>query len=210
MTKVIEDLNWRYATKVFDKEKKVSESDFSALLESLRLSPSSFGLQPWKFVVVENTEKRSELLGQSWNQGQVTDASHLIVLCRVNNIDDKFVENFVEDMIKTRGGSKDDLKGYEDMMKGFLSKMDEAQKAHWASLQVYIALGQLMTTAAHLKIDTCPMEGFSAEGYDKILGLSEKGLTAVVVCPVGYRHESDKYAGLAKVRYPLEDLILKL
>lgn len=209
MNKIIEDLNWRYATKTFDSNQKISKEDFQILLESLRLSPSSFGLQPWKFVIVENTDLRTELLGQSWNQKQVTDASHLIVLCRINKIDDEFVDRFVEDIVNTRGGSLEDNKGYSDMMKGFLSRMDQAQKATWASMQVYIALGQLMTTAAHMRIDACPMEGFSAEGYDKILGLSDKGLTAVVVCPVGYRSNEDKYATAAKVRYNLDDLIIK-
>lgn len=210
MSNLIDDLNWRYATKEFDSSKKISNSDFNVLAESLRLSPSSFGLQPWKFVLVENEQIRQSLVGHSWNQKQVVDASHLFVLARVNDLGDSLVDNYLEDMIKTRGGSREDLKGFEDMMKGFLANMNDDQKSHWANLQIYIALGQLMTTAAHMRIDACPMEGFSKAEYDKILGLQEKGLSSVVVCPVGYRKESDKYATAPKVRFPMDELLVRI
>ena len=210
MNKLIEDLNWRYATKEFDTSKKISDEDFNILLESLRLAPSSFGLQPWKFVVVENTELRLKLVEKSWNQKQVQEASHLIVLCRINDLGDKLVDNFLDDTVKTRGGSREDIKGYEDVMKGFLSRMDDEKKAQWANQQIYIALGQLMTSSAHMRIDTCPMEGFIKPQYDAILDLAAKGLSSVVVCPVGYRAASDKYATTAKVRFSLDELVVKI
>lgn len=210
MNNLIEDLNWRYAVKEFDTEKKLSDEDFNTLLESLRLSPSSFGLQPWKFVVVENNELREKLVEKSWGQKQVSQASHLIVLCRKNDLGDSFVDEFLDDIVKTRGGTREDIKGYEDVMKGFLSRMDDEKKANWANMQIYIALGQLMTTAAHMRIDTCPMEGFIKPQYDEILNLKDMGLSSVVVCPVGYRASTDKYATTAKVRFAMEDLVVKI
>lgn len=210
MNKLIEDLSWRYATKEFDSSKKISDEDFQVLLDSLILTPSSFGLQPWKFVVVENTEIRKELVSHSWNQAQVADASHLIVLCRPNTFGDQEVDAYVADTAKKRGQSVEELKGFGDMMKGFLSRMDDEGKTQWMEKQIYIALGQLMTTAAHMRIDACPMEGFINAKYNEALGLSEKGLSSVLVCPVGYRKDSDKYASLAKIRFEKEDLVLKI
>lgn len=210
MNKIIDDLKWRYATKEFDSQKKIGKDHFDLLLESLRLSPSSFGLQPWKFIVVENVNLREKLVAKSWNQKQVAQASHLIVLCRVNKIDDLFVDKFLDNIVSTRGGTREDIKGYEDIMKGFLSRLSQEQKEQWANNQIYIALGQLMTTAAHLRIDTCPMEGFSKPDYDEILLLDSKGLSSVVVCPVGYRSENDKYATMKKVRFPIKELVVKM
>jgi nitroreductase/dihydropteridine reductase len=208
LSNLIEQLNWRYATKSFDPNKKLNESQINTLYEALRLTPSSFGLQPWKFAVVTNQEIKDQLVGHSWNQAQVGEASHVFVLCRISNIDDKFVDNFLDDTVKTRGGSRGDLEGYEKVMKGFLSRMDENAKAVWAKDQVYIALGNLMTVCAAEGIDACPMEGFVSPEYDKVLGLKEKGLCSSVVCPVGFRNENDKYASIKKVRYSQEELFI--
>lgn len=146
----------------------------------------------------------------SWNQKQVVDASHLLVLCRKQSLGDSFVDTYLDDIVDTRGGSREDLKGYEDMMKGFLARMKPEEVTNWANHQIYIALGQLMTTAAHMRVDACPMEGFSKEAYDELLQLPAKGLNSVVVCPVGFRAESDKYATLKKVRFPTDDLVVRI
>ena len=209
MEKIIEDLNWRYACKQFNAEKKISDKDFNTLLESLRLTASSFGLQPWKFVVVENQALREELVGASWNQEQVKDASHLIVLASPSNFDEKFVTDYVEDMAKTRGQDISELDGFKKMLMMIPNKSAEDQY-NWAKNQVYIALGNLMTACAQMRIDSCPMEGFQAKKYDEILGLDKMGLRSMVVCPVGYRHTDDKYPNLKKVRFSLEELTVRI
>ena len=204
---IIESLNWRYATKEFDATKKVSNEDLSVITESLRLTASSFGLQPWKFLVISNEKVKNSLLEYSWNQRQVVDCSHHIVFCYPRKFDDKNVDAFMEDTAKSRSQSLEDLKGYEQMIKGFLSNMDEDKKHTWMKDQVYIALGNLLTTCALMKIDACPMEGIVAEKYDEVLGLKEKGLMTAFVCPIGYRKDSDKYSSAPKVRFSKSEVI---
>lgn len=205
----LQALNWRYATKSFDATKKIPAETLELLLEALRLAPSSYGLQPWKFVVVENAELREKLKVVSWNQGQITDASALIVLCRKEPFGEADVEAYVQDTAKTRGEAVENLEGYKQMMLGSVKGRDEAAMAVWTSKQVYLALGVLLSAAAVNGIDTCPMEGFDAAQYDEILGLKEKGLRSVVLCPVGYRSETDKYATAKKVRFAQADLVIR-
>lgn len=210
MTQIIQNLNWRYATKVFDANKKISEADMNTIVEAFRLTPSSFGLQPWKLVVVETQEVKDSLVEHSWGQEQIANCSHLLVLCRKDNFDDTNVDEFVEDIAQTRGVSRENLQGYEDMMKGFMSRMDADTKKTWVDKQIYIALGNLMTVCAEMEIDACPVEGFIPEKYDEILGLKEKGISSVVVLPVGYRSSEDKYGELAKVRFPTEKILERI
>ncbi|MDD5770375.1 MAG: NAD(P)H-dependent oxidoreductase [Candidatus Gracilibacteria bacterium] len=207
---LLESLKWRYATKVFDKTKKVSQSDLSEILEAFRLSASSFGLQPWKIVVVENPELRQKLLPVSWNQSQVVDASHLLVLARLENVGEDLVEKYLDDIIKTRGVKKEDLAGYENMMKGALNSKTTEERNFWEIKQIYIALGNLLAFLASKQIDSCPMEGFDSKAYDEILGLKQLGLASCVVLPIGYRSEDDKYSQLPKVRFDLKDLVIKM
>jgi nitroreductase len=207
---LLTQLNWRYAVKKFDSQKKLSSQQIDQVLEALRLSPSSFGLQPWKFLVITNPEIKSKLKAFSWNQSQVVDASHLIVFCGIKQVDNQFVDQFVDDMVRVRGGQKADLQGYSDVMKSFLSRLDDKAKKEWVKNQIYIALGNLMTFCAFQKIDTCPMEGFVPVDYDKVLNLDKLGLYSVVVCPVGFRASDDKYAQAKKVRYSLDKLVIKL
>lgn len=204
---IIESLNWRYATKEFDSSKQVSKEDLETITESLRLTASSFGLQPWKFLIISNQEVKNSLLEHSWGQKQVTDCSHHIVFCHPSKFDDKDVDAFIADTAETRGQSLEDLKGYEQVMKGFLSHLDEDKKRIWMKDQVYIALGNLLTTCALMKIDACPMEGIVQAKYDEVLGLKEKGLMAAVACPIGYRKDSDKYASAPKIRFPKSEVI---
>ena len=209
MNKIIEDLNWRYACKKFDATKKISDKDFEIILESLRLTASSFGLQPWKFVVVKNIELREKLVAASWNQQQVKDASHLIVLCAPNHLDEKFVTDYVEDTAKTKNVDVSELAGFQKMLMMIPNKKIEDQMI-WSKNQIYIALGNLLNTCAQLRIDSCPMEGFKPSEYDQILGLGELGLKSVLVCPVGYRDPTDKYITQPKVRYPLNQLVIEI
>ena len=205
---LLQQLHWRYATKKFDSTKTIAPDVWQTLIESLVLAPSSFGLQPWKFFVVTNPEIRQQLLEHSWGQTQVVDASHLVVLAFKKGVDATDVDRFIENTSQVRQVAIENLQGYANVIKGFLAKppypldIDE-----WSKRQVYIALGQFMTSAALLGIDTCPMEGFNPSKYDEILGLTEQGYASVVVCPAGYRAENDKSATQAKVRYPAQELV---
>ncbi|MEM8763521.1 MAG: NAD(P)H-dependent oxidoreductase [Bacteroidota bacterium] len=207
MSTILEDLQWRYATKKFDPSKKISEDQLNTLLEAARLSPTSYGLQPFHVFVVEDAEIREQLKPVSWNQSQIVDASHLLVFANHNEFDASLVDEYLDNVSETRGVSLEQLKGYGDFMKSKLLDLPEASKDSWTARQVYIALGNVMTAAATLKVDTCPMEGFDRKAYDEILGLSEKGLTTTVVLPVGYRSEEDETQHYAKVRRAAEDFV---
>lgn len=203
---IIEDLNWRYACKKFDPSKKLTEEQLNDLLDSLRLTASSYGIQPWKFVVVKNAEKREQLIGAAYKQRQVADASDLLVLCRPAELDATIIDRYIDDICKTRDQNKEDLEGYRNMMVKVVEK-DEAVKVAWAKNQIYIALGTLMTVCASMKIDSCPMEGFSPKQFDEILELDKLGLKSVLVCPVGYRAADDKYIDVKKVRFSREEVV---
>ena len=204
MNKIIENLNWRYATKAFDPSKNVSDEDLQTILEAFRLSASSFGLQPWKLFVVKSQDLKEKLLPFSWNQAQVTQAPYHLVFARNTADGDTLVNEFIEDTAKTRGADLESLQGYKDVMLGFLANMSEEEKTIWANKQVYIALGSLMTVLAEMRIDSCAMEGISPADYDEILWLTDKWFATVVALPIGYRAEDDKYASLEKVRFPIE------
>lgn len=206
MNKIIEQLNWRYATKKFDNTKKVSSEDLETLLEATRLSASSYGLQPYHIFVVENPEIRKQLQPASWNQSQITEASHLLVFANKENFGEELVDNYLENVMTTRNLEEDAIKGYSEFMKSKLMDLSDDQKDTWTSNQVYLALGNLMTVAAELKIDTCPMEGFENEKYNKILGLDNNNLNSAVVLAIGYRSNDDETQNYPKVRYSKEDL----
>lgn len=203
---LIKSLNWRYATKAFDKERVLSEELMNQIEDSLVLSPSSFGLQPWKFLVITDDAIKEKLLPLSWNQTQVTECSHFIVLLAKTETTDCDIDVFLDSIAKTRSVSRKDLAQYEEMMKGFLGNMSGEQQFQWAKNQVYIALGQLLASAAILKVDACPMEGITPPEFDKILNI--EGYQTVVACALGYRSTDDHHAQLAKVRFPKEDVIV--
>ena len=204
---LLDALNWRYATKAFDSTKKISSADLSTLEESLVLTPSSFGLQPWKFIVVDDAATKEALLPHSWGQAQVVQCDKLIVFTAQKELDVNGIDKFIQSTADTRGVSVEDLQEYRKLMAGFVERMSPEQLAVWAKNQVYIALGQFMTSAAVLGIDACPMEGIVPAEYDKILQLEDTEFTTTVVCPIGYRASDDKYAELAKVRYPLSEVV---
>lgn len=205
---IIDHLNWRYATKIFDKDKKISEEQLDVLLESLRLSPSSHGLQPWKFLVVKNAEIREKIKEASYSQVQTTDASDLIVLCAKTNFGEQEINNYIDRVVKVRNVSAESLIKHQQGMVTSFGKRSEEEKQTWARNQVYIALGFLLETCAMMEIDSCPMEGFDKSKVDEILGLKEKGLMSVVMCPVGYRSVEDKYATASKVRFSVQETVL--
>ena len=201
-------LQWRYATKKFDATKKIPESVWQVLEQSLVLAPSSFGLQPWKFFIVQNPETRQQLLKHSWGQQQVVDASHLVVLAINKDVDEADVDRQVARMAEVQQTPIEKLEKFGDMVKGFLDNPPFPFEVNsWSTRQVYIALGFLLETAAMLKIDSCAMEGFIPSEYDRILGLADKGYSAVVLCTLGYRAEDDHAADRAKVRFPTEEVV---
>ncbi len=205
---IIEKLNWRYATKQFDSSKKIPESDWNILEESLRLAPSSYGLQPWKFIVIQNPELRKKLKAVSWDQPQVEDSSHFVVLTTLKKIDAAHVKKFINSMAQQRGIETSSLKSYEELMSGDIIKGPRSAIAgFWAQRQAYIAMGFLMETAALMNIDACPMEGLDPEAYDKILELTSSPYATVAAVALGYRHADDKYQHLKKVRFTKEDVI---
>jgi nitroreductase len=208
---LISRLKWRYATKQFDPRRKISPEDWAALEEALVLTPSSFGLQPWKFIVVGDQATREKLVSASWGQRQVAEASHLVVFTIQKNLGEREIETYVNRIVEVRGGARESLAGYRDMMLGSIVKgRDEAARRAWAANQAYIALGSFLNCAALLGIDACPMEGIEPAKYDEILGLAKRGLTAVVVATAGYRSANDHASSLAKVRFKPEHVLLHI
>jgi len=205
---LLDALNWRYATKAFDASKIIPEATWKTLEETLVLSPSSFGLQPYRFLVVKDAAIRKQLLPHSWNQNQVVDASHYVVFAGRTAITENEIDAFLNRIVEVRNIPRESLEGYRGMMYGsLLSPGAESRIPHWAALQAYIALGNLMTAASLVGVDTCAIEGFAPAEYDAILGLKEQGLASVVCLALGYRSAEDKYAELAKVRKPTSELV---
>ena len=210
MNSYIETLTWRYATKKFDPSKKVSQADMEVLKKSIQLSASSYGLQPFEVYIIDNTDLREKLRPVSWGQPQVTDASHVFVFCNKKQIEEQFIDNFVENTGKTRNIPLENLKGYADFMKTKILSLSPQEQQNWTARQAYIAVGNLLSAAAHLHIDSCPMEGFEPEKFNELLDLDAKGLNACVMVTVGYRSSEDQTQFNAKVRRSEEDLFTTL
>jgi nitroreductase len=208
MSEILSALHSRYACKVFDASKKIPDETWQQLEESLVLTPSSFGLQPWRFLIIQDQELREKLVPHAWNQRQVADCSHLVVMTVPKVLGVDYIDANIARMIEVRGGTADALTGFRNMVTGFRDGLEaKGGLEQWAKLQSYIALGQFMLAAALLKVDTCPMEGFVAAKFDEVLGLEATGYTTAVLCPAGYRSEDDRYAGLPKVRFEAKDVI---
>lgn len=206
---LLHQLQWRYATKQFDPAQQIPAATWDALEQSLVLTPSSFGLQPWKFFVVHNPQIRQQLVEYSFGQTQVIDASHLVVLAIKKSANADDVDRYINRTAEVRQVEAETLTGFANVIKNFLANPNnpDFDADNWATRQVYIALGQLMTSAAVLGIDACPMEGILPAKYDEALGLTETEYRTVLACPVGYRHAEDKYAALPKVRYKQEEIV---
>jgi len=215
---LLKALEWRYATKVFDPAKKISTDTWQTLERALVLTPSSYGLQPYKFLVISDPAKRAELLPHSWGQKQVVDASHFVVFTAKTKMTEADVDKLLRRIVEVRKmpaealTMKDSqLVAYRGMMLGEVVNGPRGKISHeWAARQTYIALGNLMTCAAVLGVDACPMEGLVPAEYDKVLNLAGSGYATVVACALGYRSPDDKYAKLTKVRYDTKDLVRHL
>jgi len=206
--KIHEALNWRYAVKRYEPSKKILATDWQTLTESLRLTPSSYGMEPWRFLVIENPELRVELQAASWNQSQVTDCSHFVVLLAKDNVTEADVDHYLQRVADARGTPLEKLAGFKSMlMKNLVKAMTPEQVFQWSQRQVYIALGFLLKTAALLKIDSTPMEGLDPLKYDQILGLEGSGWRTALAVALGYRHVDDPYQKHKKVRLAVDEII---
>ena len=208
MSSLLDALKWRYATKQFDATKRVSDTDLQTLRESIRLTATSFGLQPFRVRVVTDPDLKLRLRAAAYNQPQVSDASHVFVLASKTDMTPEYIENFIRMLAEQRGIAYDDVKGYADYIKKSVAQKDEETIRDWNRRQAYVALGSLLAAAGELRVDACPMEGFDAAQFDEILGLGDLGLTAAVICPVGYRSAEDQTQHYAKVRLPADQLFI--
>lgn len=210
MKSIIENLEWRYAVKKFDPERRLPEPEVDLLKKAFNLTATSYGLQPIKMVIVSNKGLQQELLKYSHNQAQVAQASHLLVLCIETEINSDYIHKYFDRIRQVRGTSEEILLPFrEDLIREFTAR-DNEEVSGWARNQAYLALGNLLTICALREIDSCPMEGFEPAGYDRLLGLDAHGLTSVLVLPVGYRAGDDMFSGFKKVRRPLEKSIIEI
>jgi len=207
---VLAQLRWRYATKKFDPAKKIAPDLWAKLEQAVVLAPSSYGLQPWKFLVVTDPAVRAKLHPVSWNQPQILDASHLVVFAAKNPPTPADVERHIARTAEVRGVAPETLDGFKQMMLGSLGRMTHQDAHAWAARQCYIALGVFLSACALVGVDACPMEGFQPDRYDEILGLTARGLSAVVIATAGYRAESDPAAQLPKSRFAVQDVVERI
>ena len=206
---MIDALEWRYATKKFDNQKKIDSAKIELIKKAFNLTATSYGLQPLKLVIVKDEKLKQQLFEQSYNQMQLKTASHVLVICIENTIDANFIEENFELQKQIRQAKDEVVKPFRDfLIKDFTNRNEQQIKA-WGINQAYLAMGNLLTICAAEKIDSCPMEGFKAEAYDDILNLHDKGISSALVLPIGYRAEDDKFAGFKKVRRPLEETIIE-
>jgi nitroreductase len=193
-------LKWRYATKKFNADVALKDEQIQYLIESIRMAPTSYGLQPFHVHVISDRELMSSLTPASYGQAQLASCSHLFVFSTINKLDNAYVDKYVENMATIRNVNADSIEAYSNTMKGFLSTLSEVEKKEWAKRQAYLAMGFLLAACAESQIDSCPMEGFISAEYDRILNLEEQGLSSAVVVPVGIRSDEDLTQHAKKVR----------
>ncbi|MES2238964.1 MAG: NAD(P)H-dependent oxidoreductase [Bacteroidota bacterium] len=210
MSKFLEHQNWRYATKKFDATKIISKEDLNILKEAIRLSSSSYGLQPYKVIIVENPELRAKIQPAAWGQSQIVEASHLIIFANETELNEEDIDNYIANISETRNIPVDSLAGYAGFMKSKILTLPEDLKNIWTAKQTYLALGNLLNAAAELKIDVTPMEGFVPEEVNEILGLEKLGLNTSLIATLGYRHEEDATQHYKKVRKSQDELFITL
>ncbi len=206
----IKNLEWRYAVKKFNSEKILPEDKIERLKQAFNLTATSYGLQPITLAVIHNKDLQNKLVQHSYGQQQVAQASHVLVICIQNNINEDYINRYFEQIRKVRGTSDDILNPFKDAMMADFSKKEVHEIEQWSKNQAYLALGNLLTICALEKIDSCPMEGFIPSAYDDVLNLKESGLTSVLVLPVGYRADDDMFSEFKKVRKNIEESIIEI
>jgi nitroreductase/dihydropteridine reductase len=207
---ILDSLQWRYATKKFDANRLLTTTQIDTIKVAFNLTATSYGLQPIRLVVINNKEVQEQLLPHSWNQRQVVDASHLLVICIENRIDTEYIESYFDRVKAIRDTPDEILAPFKEFMTNSFKDKTQDELSTWAAKQAYIAMGNLLTVCGVERIDACPMEGFSAEKYNEILGLEAHGISSVLVLPVGHRAEDDMFGGFKKVRKTIAESILEL
>ncbi|MEP0264384.1 NAD(P)H-dependent oxidoreductase [Dokdonia sp.] len=210
MSQIIEALQWRYATKKFDANSILPTHKIAVLKEAFNLTASSFGLQPVRLLIIHNQGIQDHLVALSMEQQQVADASHVLVFCIEKNIDKAYIEAYFKNVQDIRNTPDKILQPFREYLYGHFETETPDDIINWATKQAYLAMGNLLTICAIEKIDACPMEGFNPEGYDALLGLPEKGLSSVLVMPIGVRADDDMFAGFKKVRKTLKDAVIEI
>ncbi len=208
--KKIEHLKWRYAVKKFDSKRILPKEKVEGLKQAFNLTATSYGLQPIKMLVVQNKALQKQLVPCSYGQGQVENASHVLVICIEKKIDKAFITEYFNRVKHIRGTSDTILKPFKESLVADFSRKESKELKVWATNQAYLALGNLLSFCALEEIDSCPMEGFIPKEYDKLLHLNEKGLTSVLVLPVGYRAKDDMFSSMEKVRKNIEDSVIEI
>jgi nitroreductase len=206
----LQNLQWRYAVKKFDNNKFLTEEQIYILKEAFNLTATSYGLQPIKLIVIKNKELQQQLVAHSWNQKQVAQASHVLVLCVDTrmNIDD--VEHYFARVQEIRETPDEIINPFRNFLKDVIANKSSEDLISWAKNQAYLAMGNLLTVCANEQIDSCPMEGFIPEKYDEVLDLASKNLASVLVLPVGFRAEDDFMKDQKKVRKELSEIVLEI
>lgn len=210
MSKSIVDLNWRYAVKKFDTEKALSDTQIDTVKEAFNLTATSYGLQPIRMVIIKNKSLQEELTKHSFGQKQIEQASHVLVICIENTIDRNYIIKYFENVKRIRNVDDTIIGTFRNELIESFSTKEKIEISDWAKKQAYLAMGNLLTVFANERIDSCPMEGFDSAAYDKILGLTEKGVSSVLVMPIGYRAEDDIFASFKKVRKEIAESIISI
>lgn len=210
MTNTIKQLEWRYAVKKFDPAKLVSDDKINVLKKAFNLTATSYGLQPITLVIIQNKDLQHDLVPHSFGQTQVAQASHILVICIQNEVNAEYITNYFDQVKKVRGTSDAILNPFKEAMVENFSNKEIQEIKDWSKNQAYLAMGNLLTVCALEEIDSCPMEGFDPKAYDELLALEAKGLTSVLVMPVGYRASDDIFSTLKKVRKDMADSIIEM
>ena len=207
---LIQNLEWRYAVKEFDHEKSIPADKLEKIKKAFNLTPTSYGLQPLHLAIINDKELQQKLLTYSYNQKQITSASHVLVICIETDIDQNFIEENFELQKQIRSVEDEVIAPFRQFLINDFTNRTPEEIHQWAMNQAYLALGNLLTVCAAEGIDACPMEGFEAHQYDQILGLNEKGLKSAVVLPIGYRSKNDRFADFKKVRRPIDETVFEV
>lgn len=210
MSNYNQNLKWRYATKKFDATKKISEKDIALLKEAIQLSASSYGLQPYKVLIISDPEIKAQLKVAANGQTQLEDASHVVVFANLSDLSEKHVASYIENISKTRAIDTQQLEGFSSLMNSVVGNLSKDGREVWAAKQTYIALGNLLSAAADLKIDSCPMEGFDPDKVAEVLNLEQYNLTPSLIAPIGYRSTEDSTQHYHKVRKPEDELFISI
>lgn len=205
---LLENLKWRYATKIFETEKKVSKQDLDILKEAIQLTPTSYGLQPFKILIIKDLKIRIKLSTASYDQPQITTASHLFIFCNYTELPKNEIENYIQLTAKTQNISPKNLEGYKQLITNDIKQRNQKELQNWSKNQNYIAMSNLLNACAELKIDACPMEGFDNEAYNEILDLNKLQLNASIIVPIGYRAIHDNSQFREKVRKGFDQIFI--